>query len=61
PYSIIEGVGIVVEIKRCEGFEVENLGLSQKAMEKVRRLCKEGYLTKEDVEKIKRRIKCSSF
>ncbi|MFN3383879.1 MAG: RAD55 family ATPase [Archaeoglobaceae archaeon] len=61
PYSIVEGVGIVVELKRGEGFEVEDLGLSQKAMEKVRRLCREGYLTREDVEKIKRRIKCSNF
>ncbi|MEM0202985.1 MAG: RAD55 family ATPase [Archaeoglobaceae archaeon] len=61
PYSIVEGVGIVVELKRGEGFEVEDLCLSQKAMEKVRRLCREGYLTREDVEKIKRRIRCSSF
>lgn len=58
PYSIVEGVGIVVELKRGESFEVEDLCLSQRAMEKVRRLCREGYLTREDVEKIKRRIKC---
>lgn len=58
PYSIVEGVGVVVEEKRCEGFEVENLGLSGRAMEKVRRLCREGYLTREEIEKIKRRIRC---
>jgi len=58
PYSIVEGVGIVVEERRGNGFEVEDLGLSEKAMQKVRTLCKEGYLTKEDIEKIKRRLKC---
>lgn len=58
PYSIVEGVGIVVEIRRGNGFEVGDICLSQKAMEKVRRLCREGYLTESDVEKIKRRIKC---
>lgn len=61
PYSVVEGVGIVVELRRGESFEVEDLGLSQKAMEKVRRLCREGCLTRKDVEKIKARIKCSSF
>lgn len=61
PYSIVEGVGIVVELKRGDGFEVEDLNLSQKAMEKVRKLCRDGHLLREDIEKIKRRIKCSSF
>ncbi|MDI9609973.1 MAG: RAD55 family ATPase [Archaeoglobales archaeon] len=58
PYSIVEGLGIVVEEKRGEGFEVEDIGLSEGAMQKIRRLCKEGYLTREDIEKIKRRIRC---
>jgi len=59
PYSIVEGVGIVLENRRCEGFEIEDIpGISRRSMEKLRRICREGYLTKEEFEKIKRRIKC---
>ncbi|MDW7989801.1 MAG: ATPase domain-containing protein [Archaeoglobaceae archaeon] len=59
PYSVVEGVGIVVEGRKGVGFEVEDLDIPNKTMEKLKRLCREGYLTKEDIEKIKKRLRCS--
>ncbi|WP_202320131.1 RAD55 family ATPase [Archaeoglobus neptunius] len=56
PFYIINGVGIVVDERRGEGFEVEELDLPEIAMEKIRDLCRRGALTREDVEKIKRRV-----
>jgi len=58
PYSIIEGVGLVIEERRGEGIEVglDGLKISEKAKNQIKRLLNEGYLTREDFEKIKRRL-----
>ncbi|MEM0332067.1 MAG: ATPase domain-containing protein [Archaeoglobaceae archaeon] len=58
PYSILEGVGLVVEEKRCEGFEVDlsDLPLSESTKEKLYRYCKDGILKPEEIQKIRRRL-----
>jgi len=59
PYSIIEGVGIVIENKREEGFEderINDLNISELAKSKLSKLVEKGVITKEDVEKVVRRL-----
>ncbi len=58
PYSIVEGAGIVVEERRCEGFEVDlsDLPLSAEAREKLEKYCRSGVLKREDIEKIRKRV-----
>uniref|UniRef100_A0A7C3MAB8 Circadian clock protein KaiC n=1 Tax=Archaeoglobus fulgidus TaxID=2234 RepID=A0A7C3MAB8_ARCFL len=56
PFYIIEGMGIVIDEKRSDGFEVEELNLPERAMERIRELCRRGVLTSEDFEKIRRRV-----
>lgn len=59
PFRIVEGAGIVIESKRVEGFEPEldDLKISEEAKEELRKLASKGYIAKEDVEKIRRRVK----
>jgi len=61
PYSIVEGIGIVLEERRGEPIEdvsdFDKFGLPETALTKIRKLCENGYLTIEDIEKIKRRIR----
>ncbi len=56
PFYIIEGVGVVIDEKRGEGFEVDDLNLPDRAKERISELCRKGSLTMEDILKIKRRI-----
>ncbi|MET1124123.1 MAG: RAD55 family ATPase [Archaeoglobaceae archaeon] len=58
PFSIIEGAGIVVEEKRTEGFdaEVDDLPIPERCKEKLKKLCREGMLKREELEKIRKRL-----
>ena len=58
PYRIIEGVGIVIEEKRGEGFtpNLEDLQLPEYAKKELCDLAEKGCLTPQDIEKIKRRV-----
>lgn len=59
PYTIIEGAGIVVEEKRCEGFSpsIDDLKISDRAKSELYKLASKGYITQQDIEKIRRRVK----
>lgn len=59
PFRIVEGAGIVIENKRSDGFEpnLDDLNISEEAKEELRKLANRGYITKEDIEKIRRRVK----
>ncbi len=58
PYRIVEGVGIVIEEKRGEGFtpDLNGINLSELAKKELTELAEKGCITPEDVEKIKRRV-----
>jgi KaiC/GvpD/RAD55 family RecA-like ATPase len=58
PYSIVEGAGIVIENKISEGFkaETEKLNISDVAKRKIAKFAENGIITKEDLEKILRRL-----
>ena len=58
PYMIIEGAGIIIEEKRCEGFtpELDDLPLSNIAKHEITKMAEKGFLTHQDIEKIKRRV-----
>lgn len=60
PYQIVEGAGIVIENKRCNGFDakdvVKNLKISEIAKKKLLKLASDGIITKDDLEKIAKRL-----
>ncbi len=60
PYSIVEGVGIVIENRRCEGFDardiISNLNVSDIAKKKLIKLASEGMITREELDKIVKRL-----
>jgi|Deesub1362A_J573_1020465.scaffolds.fasta_scaffold00207_58 KaiC/GvpD/RAD55 family RecA-like ATPase len=58
PYSIVEGIGVVVENKRFEGFKVDvsKLRVSEFAKTKILKLAEEGIISEKDIEKIIKRI-----
>ncbi len=59
PFRIVEGAGIIIEEKRCDGFEpdLDDLKISEETKEELRKIASKGYLTKEEIEKIRRRVR----
>ncbi|MCS7122280.1 MAG: RAD55 family ATPase [Archaeoglobaceae archaeon] len=58
PYLIVEGAGLVVYEKRGEGFDADlsNFPISENGKNALKNLFKEGVLTREDYETIRRRL-----
>ncbi len=58
PYSLVEGAGFVIEERRGEEVkaDIKDLGLSERAEKVISRYLREGILTLEDLEKIRRRV-----
>jgi len=59
PFRIVEGAGMIIEEKRCEGFEpfLDDLKISEEAKGELRKLASKGCITEEEIEKIRRRVK----